>query len=483
MFFRVGKNDLKVIFNYIGLLLMWSSLAFILPLIIVLIYNEPKQNFLAYLFCFIITIIVGYLIKTQINPENKQISFSVIHATLVAVIFWILFNILTSLPFMLIENMSFINSFFESISATTTTGLSVIHNFAPISHSILMWRSLLSWFGGLGVVLLALLGVLTTAKNFGLLAKAEGHDSLATPNLKKTVFLFWYIYISITALGALALTFFGMKLFYAINYAMSAISTTGMESSNIGLMSNGLGVQIIIAFLMVFGATSFITHYLAMKKKSIKEYFRDYEFIFLISLTFFGSVLLAIKLNLFDILGIISSIITAASAATGGGFPSVPQATIALWGEFLLIITIFLMFIGGSTASTAGGIKIHRFVLFLKTISWKTKELFLPKKAYFSKKFHTRLVNDEEIKNNLFFIGIYLLFVIITATILTLYGFSFIKSLFETMSAQSNVGLSVGITTATLPLFPKILLIFNMIIGRLEIIPIFALFGLFLKLR
>jgi len=483
MFFRVSKNDLKVIFNYIGQLLIWSSYAFLIPLILVFIYNEPKQHVLVYLFCFLVTIIIGYLIKSKINPENKDISFSITHATIVTVVFWILFNLLAAIPFVFIENMGGLDSVFESVSATTTTGLTTITNLSGISYSILFWRSLLSWFGGLGVVLLALLGVLTTIREFSLLAKAEGHTEQSIPNIKKTVFSFWYIYIGATAIGIVGLTLSGMGIFYSFNYAMSAISTTGIESINNGVINFGLVTHSILAILMIIGATSFITHYLAIKNKSLKEYFRDYEFIFLISFIFLGSLLLALKMNLFSLSGIIGSLVNSTAAQTGGGFITTTVSNFASWDEFVLIFLIVLMFIGGSTASTSGGIKIHRFIMFLKTVGWKIKEIYLPKKAYFVKKFHSRIVSEDEIRDNLFFIGAYFFFAAITAIILTLYGFGYIHSLFETLSAQSNVGISVGITSATLPIFPKILLICNMIIGRLEIIPLFALIGLFLKMR
>ena len=191
-------------------------------------------------------------------------------------------------------------------------------------------------------------------------------------------------------------------------------------------------------------------------------------------LIIFGFFVIVLKYSkLFDIYTLYHVV----SALTCGGIGLYMPNVFVNYGEFFKTIFVFLMFIGGSTTSTAGGIKIQRFILIIKMLWWKIKEIILPKKAYFSKKFEGKILTSSDLKDISNFIQIYILFVLLGTFVLVFLGYGFLDSLFEVVSAQGNVGLTVGIVKATMPVVAKIMLIINMLIGRLEIIPLFAIIG------
>ncbi len=274
----------------------------------------------------------------------------------------------------------------------------------------------------------------------------------------------------------------GMTLFEAINYSMSAISTTGMDISTTGLTTthngwNAIGIHnywtdISLILIMLLGATSFSVHYLFWKSKDLKSYFSDTEFKALIIIGLISAFSIIPKL------GIESAIFHAISAITGGGFSIEMPLKIGEWESFSLIILSAAMFIGGSSASTAGGIKLNRFIIFIKSIHWKIMLTMLPKNSIISKKFEGQTVEETQIKEITQFIAFFALFIFLGTLILTFQGYPLDTATFEVVSAQSNVGISAGISNETIPLLSKTMLIFNMWIGRIEILPFFILLGL-----
>tara|TARA_B100000315_G_C14329750_1_gene474727 strand:- start:101 stop:715 length:615 start_codon:yes stop_codon:yes gene_type:complete len=171
------------------------------------------------------------------------------------------------------------------------------------------------------------------------------------------------------------------------------------------------------------------------------------------------------------------------SAISCGGFSLVTANDVAAWDDFVKLVLIAVMFVGGSAGSTAGGIKISRFIIFVKSIYWRIKEAVLPEKSFFAKKFEGKNLELKQIKEINQFILLWILLLGIGTLVLTLYGNSMADSLFEVVSAQSNAGISTGITNAAMPFGVKIMLIINMWIGRLEIIPILSAIGFMLSLR
>jgi trk system potassium uptake protein TrkH len=225
---------------------------------------------------------------------------------------------------------------------------------------------------------------------------------------------------------------------------------------------------------------------LFIRRKEFNVYFEDLEFRILIILSVLSTLVILPKLALFygsNVVGLEYAFFHVVSAFTCGGFAVSGVNVIFSWPDFVKVILVLLMIIGGSAGSTAGGIKISRAWLFVKSIYWRIKALILPKGAFFPKRFEARIVQDSEIMEISQFILLYAIFILFGALILTALGYDLGNALFEVASAQSNVGISTGITHAGMNAVAEVMLIINMWIGRLEIMPIMATIGFALSMR
>jgi trk system potassium uptake protein TrkH len=328
---------------------------------------------------------------------------------------------------------------------------------------------------------------MTTYQTTTKLISAEGRGDQLKENLKNAGTKIALIYIGLTIIGIILLMFCGQNLWQATNYTMSAISTNGMDITTAGLteVNNGWNpvgihnhfVDLALIFIMVLGSISFSLYYMVLKKRNFFLFIKDPEFKVLIFLGIVGTILLSLKMNLFD------SFFYTFSFFTCGGMSYYSSLQLANFDEFVKLILIILVIIGGCAGSTSGGIKISRAIIFVKSIFWKIKSVLLPQNAFFKKTFGDQQISNDQIKEINQFILLWVIFLIISTAILTFYGNTVINSLFEVASAQSNSGLSVGILSIDSPILIKLTLIFNMFIGRLEIIPIIATIGLILSLK
>ncbi len=470
MFIRFTKNDFFVTMRNIGIILMWSSLTFLLPIFASFYYKEPLTVSINYLLCGIIALMLGFFLKILFKSDKE---LETKHAYVAISILWILYTAIAALPFVLIHNANFVDAFFESMSAITTTGLTILPNIDNMVFSLLFWRSLISWIGGIGIVVIVMVGLLTAYTKAAKLLSAEGRQERIKPNIKNTAKEMILIYLFLTFVGTTLLIAGGMRPFFALNYAMSAISTTGFDLTKAGLtVAHNWLIDASLILIMIMGATSFYTHYFILRRKNLEIFIKDREFQLMLLLAFISAFLLLTKFEF------LKALFYTTSAITCGGFALDLPKIIAQWEDWVKFTLILLMLIGGSAGSTAGGIKLSRFWLFLKSIYWKIKEAILPKGTYFAKKFEDIVVSNEEIAEIHQFILLYILLIFIGSFVLTLCGYNLSDSLFEVVSAQGNAGISAGVTNVNMPLGAKIMLIINMWFGRLEIIPILSLIGL-----
>ena len=492
MIARFSFSDLKIVFRDIGVVLQYSSLIFIVPLLASLAFMEEPEFAAHYLLAGAITFLLGTILKT-VFATSLETRFK--HALLIIALAWLVFTGLAAMPFVWIAGMSFLHAYFETMSALTTTGLSVmtstssqvsvplIDNAPP---SLILWRSLLSWVGGVGIVVMALVGIFSSYSKTSKLIIAEGREERLKPNLRNSVKEIWSIYVFLTILGIVLLFFSGMDPFNAVNYSMSAISTTGMTTSSQGLNApnaywantgmRNYWVDLSLVIIMVLGATSFYTHYLA-KKGKYQYYWHDAEFRGILVLGLIGGLMIIPKL------GIESGLFHSFSALTCGGFELAREAAINSWDDFVKLVLIIGMFIGGAAGSTAGGIKMSRFIIFVKSIYWKIRETLLPKGSFFSKKYEGRALSNDEIREINLFLLLYIVFLVAGILVLTFNGATITNAAFEVVSAQGNAGISTGLTRVDMNPFSELMLVVNMWVGRLEIIPVFSLAGLLLSYR
>lgn len=460
----------NLVLKNIGQIIYYSSFVFLIPLIISIILKEQTNFIISYLISFFVCFIIG-LSLYKLIPKNDFVELSGVHYLLIVCGVWLIFCALATLPYY-VFGYNFIDSFFDTMSLLTTTGTTTLPYLVKTT-SWHLWRALLSWIGGIGIVLIAFYGILNTGIfTSKKIAKAEGHDQIS-PSYKGTIKALWIIYVVLTVIGIILLLVMGMDFFNSVAYSMSAISTTGHDMPNPDYVYNP-NIQLAVSFIILLGAISFFTHYKVYKTKNPFVYFKDPQFLSMSFIILILVILFKFYLKTQTWQHIVGLIV----GALGGGFTIFSPEMIMGLAPILFFLLVLIMFIGGEKGSTAGGITQERFLLLGKSIIWQIREIRLPDLSNISRKYDGRAIENSEIRYLYFFIASYVFFIIFGVLILTTYGYPLSTSIFEVISTQGNVGVPIGIAEYSLPIIPKLVLILNMWVGRLEIIPIFGLIGM-----
>jgi trk system potassium uptake protein len=437
-----------------------------------------------------------YYVFRKAEPTNFK------SAMVTAALSWLSISIVSAIPLILIPynkeellHMDALSAFFESMSGWTGTGLTMVDKESLLPYTLQFWRSLIQWVGGVGVIVLTLSILARPGTGSFVLYKGEARDQKTHPSIVSTVRTIWWIFILYTIIGVVALTIIGfvtsdgMNSWQSLNHAMTALATGGFSVTDDSITSFGVISQIAVVILMIFGAIAFAAHYDLLKGR-VKKFLSDPQFKALIALIILGVIgLTYVNLKLPYVNGDIFHSLKVSgfqftSAITCTGFASVnviggvnPES----WSEIAKLILAFAMIIGGAAGSTAGGIKLFRAILLYKGVSWRIKRaISTPRRVfvhklggrYLSKDDASDLINEAAIIS---FIWVILLAVGIMVIGVIYPGRTLGDIIFEVCSAQGNVGLTTGITEITMPATAKVMLIFNMWIGRLEIIPIIVL--------
>jgi len=418
-------------------------------------------------------------------------------AMVTAALGWLFVPAVGCIPFCLIpyDGISYmvpLSAYFESMSGWTGTGLTMIDNEAALSYTLQFWRTLIQWVGGVGVIVLTLSILARPGTGSFVLYRGEARDQKTHPSIVSTVRTIWWIFLLYTAIAIVVLLTIGMLLkdgmtpWESINHAMTGLATGGFSVTDNSLAGYGTLSLIAMIVIMIFGATAFAAHFNLLRGR-IRRFLSDVQFQAMIIIVIIGVIALTIiNLNT-DAIGYNGNILLAlkesgfqfVSAITCTGFASVQN--LADWGESAKLILAFAMIIGGAAGSTAGGIKIYRAILLSKGVSWRIKRAISTPRRVFVHKFGGKslskddamdLINEAAIIS---FMWILLLMVGIITISLINQDVTLGDSIFEVCSAQGNVGLTTGITQLRMEPIAKIMLIFNMWIGRLEIIPVIVL--------
>jgi trk system potassium uptake protein TrkH len=472
--------DYKNVLNSTGQILFYSSFTFLFPLLFSIFFKEGIRISFVYLLIFLFSFLTGYLLlkstkKIKLLGDDNLFNITLTQALIVVVFVWLLYAFFASLPFYFLSSeLTLVDSYFESMSSLTTTGLSMYQNLVPPLKSLSLWRSFISWIGGLGIVVLAFFGIFKGTSSSKLIS-AEGHERLR-PSFKKTIIDMWIIYLVITLIGVILLNIFGMSLFDSFNYSMSAVSTTGSQTNSQSLSNIGnVPIYITLILILILGASSFILHYKFFLKKTFKVYFNDKQFIYMILIMLVAAVLIFLKLN--GSIDFITVLLTVVGTMSCGGFSTFASDQMLSFSPFIFLIILILMFTGASSNSTTGGIKVDRLILSIKSIFWRVRQINLPSIANFSKKYNGEIIDNARLRSVYFLIFIFAAFIVLGVLMFTFYGYSLQDSVFEVISAQSNVGITTGITNNLMPTALKVTLIVNMWVGRVEIIPLLSLLG------
>ena len=471
----------KTVFFVIGILLIILGFFMLIPYGVQIFYKENSHSFLSSSF---ITILIGVLFVLANLQEKYQLNLK--QTFLFSTFTWISVALFGSIPFILSDlNFSLSDSFFESMSGITTTGSTVITDLDNSPKSILIWRAIMQWLGGVGIIVMAIT-VLPLLKVGGMqLFKIESSDTpeKILPRASQVAFIIISIYLILTLLCAFFYKILGMNLFDSLAHAMTTIATGGFSTHNesMGYFNNSK-IEIIATIFIILGSLPFIA-YLKFIKGNKKIFFQDIQIKGLIYLFIFSTFIMFLYLlfnNNNDL--IIEKIRIASfnvvSILSGTGYVT---NDFSLWGKFPLIFFLFLMFIGGCAGSTACGIKIFRFQLLFLFINNQIKKIIYPN-SVFILKYNKQKITDDYMNSVIIFIFAYLFIFILTAILLSITGLDFLSSISGAATSISNVGPGLGEVIGpngnfkSIPEVSKWILSFGMLLGRLELFAVLILF-------
>ena len=473
-------SNYKTVFFIIGVLQIILGIFMAIPIILQLVFGELDSSFIT---SSVITLVFGVLFVLSNLDYNKKINLQ--QAFLLTTLSWLTIAIFGALPFYFSNlNLSFTDSFFESMSGLTTTGSTIITNLEIVPKSILLWRALLQWLGGIGIIVMAI--TLMPIMNIGgmLFFKVLNTDSSdeILPSSKEISLKLVFIYFTLTLICASAYKIFGMNFFDSLTHSMTTIATGGFSNYNesIGYFNN-VKIEITAMLFIILGSLPFIA-YIKFLNGNRKVFVNDTQVITFIKLIIFSILIILIylffKLESFGLTDLRSVIFNSISILTGTGYVT---GQFDQWGSFSLFYFLILMFIGGCAGSTTCGIKIFRVQILYKFVMTQLKKIIYPR-GIFVIKYENNNVNDKFLASIISFIYLYILIFFFITALLSLTGLDFITSISAAATSISNVGPGLGSVIgsngnfSTLPDASKWILSAGMILGRLELFAILVLF-------
>lgn len=473
--------DIKLVLGSIGSIVKYLGFLMIVPVGVAIWYGECERSIIqTWLIPLAITIIAGLLLERKVGVQKGEIKIR--EGFAIVAFGWLAAAFFGALPYIFSSTLGIVDALFESMSGFTTTGSTVIVNLDQVDHSILLWRSFTQWIGGMGVILL-LIAILPT---FGV-AGSQLFDreypgpmvERIRPRVQATARMLWSIYIALTGLQILALIFIAkMAPFYAICTAFSTIPIGGFSPhpENIGGFQNPIAELITVIF-MVLAGMNFLLHYLIIRNPRqvlANKEFQVYCFLLL-------SVVAIISANLY-IHGVYTYL---SDAVRFGGFQAISimtttgftTANFDTWPDLSRIILFSLMFIGACGGSTGGGIKVIRVYVLLKYVEQRIRQTLYPH-AVLVLKTGKKPISDEILQGITAFFFAYIFIFIPCSIAMTAIGLDMISATSSVAATLGNVGPAFGLVAAdyaSVPTAGKVILIFCMWIGRLELFTVLAL--------
>tara|TARA_B100001063_G_scaffold80333_1_gene74746 strand:- start:1039 stop:2415 length:1377 start_codon:yes stop_codon:yes gene_type:complete len=450
----------------------------LIPVIVQFLYNEIDSSFFG---ASIVTIIFGTLFFLSNLDHDKKLTLQ--QAFLLTALSWLSIAAFGSLPFLFSSvEFSLTNAFFESMSGITTTGSTIISNLENIPKGILLWRAILQWLGGIGIIVMAI--TLMPIMNVGgmQLFKVSNNDSSEKilPKSKEIALRLIYIYSALTFFCAISYKILGMNYFDSLTHSMTTIATGGFSNYNesIGFFNNTY-IEISAMIFIILGSLPFIA-YIKFLNGNRKIFISDIQIKAFIKIIIFSILILSTYLflsnsNQINLRAVLFNII---SILTGTGYVNAQYDN---WGGFPIVLFLVLMFIGGCAGSTTCGIKIFRIQIIYSFISNQIKKVIYPKGVFVLKYDHSP-VDNKFIASIISFIYMYLVIFFLIAALLSLSGLDFITAISGAATSISNVGPGLGSIIgpngnfSTLPDISKWILSVGMILGRLELFAILVLF-------
>ncbi len=478
------RNNINILMlaRVIGYLLTIEAMFMLVPLLAAVVYGE--KTVLGTIASAAITGTAGSLMML-LKPRSREMGKK--EAIILTAITWVVLSLFGMLPFLMCgTHISPVNAFFETMSGFTTTGASTLRTLANVPKSILLWRCVVQWFGGLGVILftLAVIPMLNNVAGMQLFnAEVTGitHDKLR-PRVSYTAKSLWGVYIILSGALIILLSLSEMDPFDAICYGLSTMSTGGFATSDISVsVHNSLYIKSVMLIFMFIGGVNFSLIYSASQGQ-LKPILKNDVLRWYVKITLLGALVFSLS---FWIEGdqrgfvalVLDPLFQAVSLLTSTGISS---PDLSHWGSLAVLALLILMFIGGCAGSTSGGAKVDRIIILVKFIKNEFYKIVHPGTIT------TVTVNGKGtatavVQKVLAFLFMYGLVLVVGGVVVTLLGVPMQDSLFLTLQALSNVSLESNIpgvtyTFAMLPSTAKMVMAFVMLTGRLELFTILILF-------
>jgi len=463
----------------IGYLLSTLSIILCIPAAVDAFYGDNQWQ--PFTFAALISLFFGILLILANKSENFTISIK--QAFLLTTLSWIFIALFGSLPFIFSNlQLSITDAFFESMSGITTTGSTILSGLDDLPHGILIWRSLLQWIGGIGIIVIAI-AFLPLLKVGGMqLFHTESSDSSekVLPRAGQIASIIGLIYLFLTIVCAFLLWFFGMPTFDSIAHSMTTLATGGFSTSDMSIGKyNNSNIEIIIGIFMILGSLPFVLYLQAIRgnplvilKDSQVQFFLSLVVISILIVTFWKYQNTASFFNNFR-----SSFFNTISIFTGTGYTT---QNFNNWGSFIITLFLFLMLVGGCAGSTTCGIKIFRLQILYQSVKIQIFKLLNPHGVLVAK--YNKMPISEAITSSV--MGYFFLFIIsyiFFTLILSFLGNDFLTSLSGAATSLANVGPGLGNvigptkTFADLSELTKWVLIAGMLVGRLELLSVIVL--------
>ena len=473
-------SNYKTVFFTLGVLQIILGISMIIPIVIQIIYGELDSSFIG---AGIITIIFGILFFLANLDHDKKLNLQ--QAFLLTSLSWLSIAIFGSLPFFFSSlQLSITDSLFESMSGITTTGSTIIINLNDSPKGILLWRALLQWLGGIGIIVMAI--TLMPIMNVGgmQLFKISSNDASEKilPKSKEIALSLILIYSGLTFICSIFYKIFGMNYFDSITHAMTTIATGGFSNYNesIGYF-NSATIEITAIIFIILGSIPFIA-YIKFLNGNKRIFISDSQIRTFIKIIIISIIILffylAFQNKNFSEINLRSISFNVVSILTGTGYVTQQFDN---WGNFPLIFFLILMFIGGCAGSTTCGIKIFRVQILYLFLVNQLKKIIYPRGIFFIK-YDGNNVDDKFMSSIISFIYLYIIIFFVITALLSLSGLDFVTSISAAATSISNVGPGLGTIIgpngnfSQLPDFSKWVLSFGMILGRLELFAILVLF-------
>ena len=462
----------------IGRILWTEAALLLLPVLTALLYGEPVLPFLG-------PVLLLLIAGLPFRKKPKQTALYARDGFAVVALAWLLMSAFGALPFLISGYIpSYIDAFFETVSGFTTTGATILTAVEPLSQSVLFWRSFTHWIGGMGVLVFVMAVLpMTDGRGMHLLRAEMPGPSVGklVSRMSDTAKILYGIYLAMTLIEIVLLLLGGMPLFDSCIHAFGSAGTGGFSSKNlsVGAYDNVYFDVVIGIFMLLFGVNFNLYYFLLVRR--FRDVFQSEELWAYITIV--GASVLAIAVDILHMYESFAqslrySFFQVASIITTTGYAT---ADFNLWPTFSKGILVVLMFVGACAGSTGGGIKVARIVILAKA-SWGDMRKMLHPNAVTTTRFEGKALTDKHIRSVHLFITVYLLVFTVSFLLLSLDGFDIVTTFTALTACINNIGPGLEVVGpmgnfSGFSWWAKLLLSFDMLVGRLEIFPMLLLFA------